>query len=572
MNNKKVKLSMKMEILAITLLPLFVLTVVLTIYSVNSMRASLQEEALDGLKDVCYSIDAAYSVVDEGDYVLEGENLKKGEFDITENEEIIDSFVKESDVEITLFYGDTRRATSLVDSKTGKKILGTKASSEVVDQVVKQKNEYASSNLTINDQNYYAYYIPLKNSDGTAVGMVFAGKATEKIDGIIQTKIISILLIALVLLVAAGIVALIVSSRIGKAVRKAEVMLDMLSHGDLTAEVDPKLLKRKDELGIMCQALKGLMEKLKGILGNVKQSSDVLAVSNNDLNEFASHTSDAVNDVSHAVDDISQGAVSQAEDIENATLQVNDMGTAIEKIVAKVETLNQKSEEMELAKSDAEYIITQLSESSERTQEAVSKIEHQVTLTNESVTKIQDAVTLISSIAEETNLLSLNASIEAARAGDAGKGFAVVATQIQKLAEESNSSAASIAEIIDILAKESQDTVKAMNSMLQIIDEQQKKLQETKDRFQAVSEGIQSSRNEIKEIRDDSERCDSARVKVTDVISNLSAVSEENAAATQETTASMQELNSTMSILATKADELGSLAKDLEEDMRFFQL
>lgn len=572
MNNKKVKRSMKMEILAITLLPLFVLTVVLTIYSVNSMRASLQEEALDGLKDMCYSIDAAYSVVDEGDYVLEGENLKKGEFDITENEEIIDSFVKESDVEITLFYGDTRRATSLVDSKTGKKILGTKASSEVVDQVVKQNNEYSSSNLTINDQNYYAYYIPLKNSDGTAVGMVFAGKATEKIDGIIQTKIISLLLIALVLLIAAGIVALIVSSRIGKAVRKAEVMLDMLSHGDLTVEVDPKLLKRKDELGIMGQALKGLMEKLKGILGNVKQSSDVLAVSNNDLNEFASHTSDAVNDVSHAVDDISQGAVSQAEDIENATLQVNDMGTAIEKIVAKVETLNQKSEEMELAKSDAEYIITQLSESSERTQEAVSKIEHQVTLTNESVTKIQDAVTLISSIAEETNLLSLNASIEAARAGDAGKGFAVVATQIQKLAEESNSSAASIAEIIDILAKESQGTVKAMNSMLQIIDEQQKKLQETKDRFQAVSEGIQSSRNEIKEIRDDSERCDSARVKVTDVISNLSAVSEENAAATQETTASMQELNSTMSILATKADELGSLAKDLEEDMRFFQL
>lgn len=572
MNKKKVKLSMKTEILTITLLPLFVLTTVLAIFSINAMRTSLQEEALDGLKDVCYSIEAAYSAVDEGDYALEGENLKKGEFDITENEEIIDSFVKESDIEITLFYGDTRRATSLVDSSTGEKILGTKASSEVVDMVIKQKNEYSSSNLNINNQNYYAYYIPLRNSDGSAVGMVFAGKPTENIDSIIQTKVISILLIALVLFVLAGAVVLIIASRIGKAVRKAETMLDMLSQGNLTAEVDPKLLKRKDELGIMCQSLKGLMEKLKGILGDVKQSSDVLAVSNNDLNEFASHTSDAVNDVSHAVDDISQGAVSQAEDIENATLQVNDMGTAIEKIVAKVETLNQKSEEMELAKSDAEYIITELSESSERTYEAVTKIERQVNLTDESVTKIQDAVALISSIAEETNLLSLNASIEAARAGDAGKGFAVVATQIQKLAEESNSSAASIVEIIDNLARESQDTVKAMRSMQQIIDEQQKKLQETKDRFQAVSEGIQSSRNEIKEIRDDSELCDNARVKVTDVIQNLSAVSEENAAATQETTASMQELNSTMSVLATKADELGTLAKDLEEDMRFFQL
>lgn len=572
MNKKRIKLSMKTEILTITLLPLFILTAVLAIFSINTMRTSLQDEALDGLKDVCYSIDAAYSAVDEGDYILEGENLKKGNFDITENEEIIDSFVKESDVEITLFYGDTRRATSLVDSSTGEKLLGTKASTEVVDIVVKQKNEYSSSNLNIKDQNYYAYYIPLKNSDGSVAGMIFAGKPTDKIDGIIQSKIISILLIALVVFVLAGAVVLIIASRIGKAVRKAETMLSMLSQGDLTAEVDPRLLKRNDELGIMCQSLKGLMEKLKGILGDVKQSSDVLAVSNNDLNEFASHTSDAVNDVSHAVDDISQGAVSQAEDIENATLQVNDMGTAIEKIVAKVETLDQTSEEMELAKSDAEYIITELSESSERTYEAVTKIERQVNLTDESVTKIQDAVALISSIAEETNLLSLNASIEAARAGDAGKGFAVVATQIQKLAEESNSSAASIVEIIDNLARESQDTVKAMKSMQQIIDEQQKKLQETKDRFQAVSKGIQSSRNEIKEIRDDSERCDNARVKVTDVIQNLSAVSEENAAATEETTASMQELNSTMSVLATKADELGNLAKDLEEDMNFFQL
>lgn len=232
MNKKKVKLSMKTEVLTITLLPLLVMAVVLAIFSANSMRTSLQEEALEGLKDVCYSIKSAYSTVDEGDYVLEAENLKKGEFNITENEEMIDSFAEESDVEITLFYGDTRRATSLVDGESGEKILGTKASSEVVDQVVKQKNEYSSSELMINGQNYYAYYIPLENSDGSAVGMIFAGKASEKIDSYIQTKVISILLIALALFIIAGVVALLIAGRIGKAVRKAENMLDMLSQGD----------------------------------------------------------------------------------------------------------------------------------------------------------------------------------------------------------------------------------------------------------------------------------------------------------------------------------------------------
>ena len=227
---------------------------------------------------------------------------------------------------------------------------------------------------------------------------------------------------------------------------------------------------------------------------------------------------------------------------------------------------------MEQANSEADVIITELSESSERTIEAVGRIERQVNLTDESVTKIEEAISLISSIAEETNLLSLNASIEAARAGEAGKGFAVVATQIQKLAEESNASAASITEVIDHLAHESRNTVDAMNEMQTIINEQQEKLQATKNKFEGVSAGIQTSRSEVKVIKTDTEKCDVARVKVTDVIQNLSAVSEENAAATEETMSAVQELNAAMDLLSAKADDLKAVAQNLEEDMNFFQI
>lgn len=572
MNTKKVKISIKWEIIGLTLVPLVLLAVIITLYSMNALKDSLEEEALSGLEDVCHSVDAAYSALDDGDYVMDGDELKKGDFNVTKNDELIDSFVEVSDVEITLFYGDTRRATSLVDATTKQKILGTQASQEVTDQVVNKKEDFSSTSLTINNQSFYAYYIPMKNPDGSVVGMVFAGKPSEKVDAMIRTKTMGMLGISLGLLVIAALAVLFIANKLGKAVRKTGVMLNTLSQGDLSIQVDEKLLKRKDELGIMGSSLQELMNKLKGIIGDMKKSADVLAKSGQEMNELADQTNTTVTDISRAMDDVSKGAISQAEDIEEATNSVGEMGESIGKIVTQVDVLNDTSEHMEQAKSEADLIITELSESSERTFEAVNRIEKQVKLTDESVTKIEEAISLISSIAEETNLLSLNASIEAARAGEAGKGFAVVATQIQKLAEESNASATSITEVIDHLAEESRNTVDAMNEMQAIIQEQQEKLHDTKNKFEGVSAGIQTSRSEVKDIKTDTGNCDVARVKVTDVIQNLSAVSEENAAATEETMSAIQELNAMMDLLAAKSDDLKALAQKLEDDMNFFQI
>lgn len=572
MEKKKVKVSMKVEIIILTLLPLVLLSVITSLYSVNSLRSSLQEEALEGLKDVCISVDSAYNALDSGDYSLDGENLMKGQYNITQNQTIMDDFGGRSEADITLFFGDTRRATSLKNNKTGEKIVGTKASDAVIEAVLKKQEEYSSTDVVINEKDYYAYYMPLKNSDGSVIGMVFSGKPCEKIDSLIRMKTIGIVGMAVIVLILAAVAVFFVANRIGKAIRRAEVLLDNLSEGDLSITIDERLLKRKDELGLMARALEELGVRLRGIMENLKQSSLVLAESSRELNDFSGRTHESSGEISRAVDDISHGAVSQAEEIEEATVHVGNMGTSIKGIVEKVKNLNTTAEEMEKSKKDAETIINELAQSSDRTYEAVERIEKQVNLTDESVTKIQDAVTLISSIAEETNLLSLNASIEAARAGEAGKGFAVVATEIQKLAEESNTSASAIADVINRLATESQNTVEAMNHMQTIIDEQQTKLAETRERFGEVSSGIQSSMSGISDIRADSRVCDEARVKVTDVIQNLSAVSQENAAATEETTASMEELNKTMGILSEKSDELGALARDIEEDLNFFKL
>lgn len=572
MNDKKMQVSIKIKVLSAALIPLVVAVVVISCFATFSLRQGMQSEALDGLRKLCHSVDAAYAAISDGDYTMAGDHLKKGDYDITENESTIDSFVKDSEADITLFYGDTRRATSLLDAKSGQRILGTQASDTVIETTLKGGQEYTSTNIIINDKNYYAVYIPLKNSAGSTVGMVFAGQPSENIDETIFTRVISIVVISLIFAIGAAIVGFLVVSRICTLINRTGVLLSKLSEGDLTMQLDEKLTARRDELGVMTRALQALIGKLKDVISDIKGMSDVLSESSNDLKDFASSTNSAADEISRAVEDMSQGSVSQAEDVENATVQVSEMSSSIEQIVDEISTLYSNSEKMDKAKNDSEKIVSELSASSDQTFDAVKRIENQVKLTDESVTQIQQAVALITSIAEETNLLSLNASIEAARAGEAGKGFAVVASQIQKLAEESNSSASSIADVIETLSHESKNTVDAMNNMHDIIINQQQKLIETEKGFKEVGNGIQSSIAQIDEIRSDSEKVDEARSRITDIIQNLSAISEQNAAATEETSASMEELNSTMTILADKSEQLEDIAVKMNNDLQFFKI
>lgn len=568
----KAKISIRMEIFAVTLIPLVLLAVVITTYTVHSMRTSLAEQTISGLKDLSNSVKGAYDTLDRGKYEMNGNYLRKGEYEITKNESMLDSFVADSDVEVSLFFGDTVAATSMTSHKTGEKIRGEKAPAEVVKKVIEEKEEYMDNNALVNDLYYYAYYAPLKNPGGDVIGMILTVKPVESTDEMIQENTIAILILAAILFVFAAVLVLLIASRIGRAVRRAGWLLDDISQGDLTVSIDSRMMKRKDELGLMAKALRGLMDELHNFLADLKNSSIVLSEAGQELNNFAGNTKITVNEVTMAVEDISQGALTQVEDFEKATQQVNAMGTTIDQIVEEVGVLYQTSESMELSKGEAEGIIEELSDSSEKTYEAVKMIENQVNLTDESVNKIQESVKLISSIAEETNLLSLNASIEAARAGDAGKGFGVVATEIQKLAEESNRSAATIGEVIRNLAAESRNTVDAMEHMHNIIHEQQQKLSQTKRKFQDVSDGIQSSMSKIKDIRTGSTACDDARENVTEVIRNLSSVTEQNASATEQTTASMDNLNTTVGVLAEKADQLETLAEKIRENLEFFKL
>ncbi|MBP3611100.1 MAG: cache domain-containing protein [Lachnospiraceae bacterium] len=567
---KKKGLSLVVKLIMLAVIPVLLTGAVVTLVGVNSLTNGMGTTKLEDLGFMAQSVSVAYDALDGGEYYLDGDNLMKGDLNITEQTALLDSFMASSNVEVTFFYGDTRRATTILNA-SGNRIVGTAATEAVYEAVVGRGELYEANNVPINGEQYYAAYLPLKNGS-EVIGMLFCGAPQTEVEAFISSKAAAMITAFVVVLVVCVVFVSISVFSLAKGLKAAERAVTGLSEGNLSVEIDEKSRKRGDELGDMVRGVAELKERLTAVVSRIRTASDDLFKAGNEVNTMAAEINMSTEEISNAVNDIAKGASSQAEEIEVASGRINEMGTVIEHIVESVAVLDETSGNMKRSGDDSLQIVHDLSGSNDRTMDAVDRISRQIYATNESANKISEAVELITDIASQTNLLSLNASIEAARAGDQGRGFAVVADQIRSLAEQSGSSASHITSIINDLLKDSEQTVKVMQEVQAIVNEQRAKLEETKNQFANVATGIEQSRTETNGIKGQTEICDTARVTIVDIISNLSAISEENAASSEETTASMAELSSTIGTLADSAEQLQKISGVLEEEMKFFKL
>lgn len=569
---KKRNGKIRTKLILMIILPIIISSLLLNGISAINLKNKMFAKSEDGVRLLCEGVKAAYDSIDSGDYHYEEDGLYKGDYNINEHQEEFDAFVGDNDVALTLFYGDTRRVTTLVDAQTKERIVGTTASQEVVDTVLKKGQEFSSYNITINNRPYLAIYLPLKNSDGSVVGAVFVGQPYKDVQSAISRSILINTLICFVLCMISLIIVMVEANGLTNIIKSVQGALSAMAEGNVDVEVSERALARNDELGSMADATMVLSGRLKDTLGKIIDTTKKLSEHGNSLENMASMTSMTTEEISHAVEEVSRGAITQAEDVDNATVEVTSIGEMIQSIVSSANNLQGFAESMRDADVASETIIEELAVSSDQTKEAMNKIAQSVHNTNNSVKKIQEAVDLITEIAEQTGMLALNANIEAARAGEAGRGFVVVASEISKLAEESSQSARTIEMIIQQLSADSKQSVVIMKELEQTMDLQQRKLQETKKCFHDVTVGIDNSNGETATIYTRAKDCDRNKVRIMDSIQNLSATSEQNAASTQETTASMEELNATICELAQSAKDLQTLATELEELASFFHI
>ena len=373
-------------------------------------------------------------------------------------------------------------------------------------------------------------------------------------------------------LVFYSIIGFLIAAIIVKPIEKATKMIVKISELDFTdrENLQASLNRRKDETGVMAKAIVTLRKELADVIRSITGQSVELHDASNAMNNSAYETSQSVDQVEKAINEIAQGATSQAQETQTATENVILMGNMIEETNNEVEKLRNNARSMRDSGDKALNILAELNNINQKTKEAIQTIYEQTNMTNESALKIKEATDIITDIAEETNLLSLNASIEAARAGEQGRGFAVVASQIQKLAEQSNDSARQIADIINLLITDSEKTVETMEDVKAVIEQQNEHVINTGKAFMEVKTGIDSSVESVREITAKTKQLDDARVKVVDVVQNLTAIAEENAASTEETSASASEVGAIMGTISDNAQQLNTIADELKNSIKQF--
>jgi len=419
---------------------------------------------------------------------------------------------------------------------------------------------------------YAAYYIATDEASGQKAIVV----ATVDEDEIMasQKKLTTIsTVVGIVVLIAAVAIGFVVASFIANPIVNITNVINKTGDLDFTKDdTADRLSVRKDETGLMARAVKTMTGKMVGVVADIKQQGEDLKKASTNLNGAAAETSATVEQVEKAVSEIADGATSQAEETQKATESIILMGNMVEETNTEVSNLSEVASVMKESGDSATEILEALSQINEKAKGSIDVIYEQTNTTNSSANKIREATTLITSIAEETNLLSLNASIEAARAGEQGRGFAVVASQISKLAEQSNESARQIESIIDSLIADSAKSVETMEEVQKIMEEQAEKVDQTVEVFGKVKEGISTSITSVSNIAEKTKKLDEARITVVDVVQNLTAIAEENAASTQETSSSVADVTGIVLNISKDANDLDDIAFKLQEQVELFTI
>lgn len=388
----------------------------------------------------------------------------------------------------------------------------------------------------------------------------------------LHSMIVKCIVGGILALVIWGTIIFVFAVLIVKPIKKTTAMVAKLAELDFTDKdgVQEVLNRRKDETGIMGRAIGVLRDELTGALKEISNQSLQLHDASGTMNNSAKETAQAVDQVELAISEIAQGATAQAQETQSATENVIIMGSMIEETNAEVESLRDNARTMRSAGEKAMSILAELNKINQKTREAIEEIYEQTNTTNVSALKIKEATDMITDIAEETNLLSLNASIEAARAGEQGRGFAVVASQIQKLSEQSNESARQIAEIINLLITDSERTVETMEDVKMVISKQNEYVKNTESAFKEVKAGIDKSIESVHMISGKTRELNESRIKVVDIVQDLTAIAEENAASTQETSASAAEVGAIMGNISENANHLNQIADELNSNIGHF--
>ena len=535
--NAKKKFKLKSILIMLALIPLITAVVVIALASYRIMMTSLKDSTREQLIVASKALREYY------------------EYDIVNNNDLVDGFIryKSTGVDLTLFKGNIRFMTTILDSN-GKRIEGTPAS-DAVWKAVSAGKDYYSDNVLINGITYHVYYMPIKFAN-KVYGMAFSGKPATEIHEAQRKIFLAIASVSCVLLLIFSVVTLIVARNVANPLREVAERIEKLLDTDLDATINSK--SNIYETAQLIGAAEQLSRVLNDVIGKIRSSAYSLTDTVKSTAEMVKESSFSAGQIAESMQDLAKTTTTMAISVKSINDNVNNMGNVIEQAVKNVDNLNKSSGNMNDANKEALECIKDVTASSHKSSSAIDIIQGKIKATNEAIVRISEMVNIIASIASQTNLLSLNAGIEAARAGDAGKGFGVVAAEIKKLAEQSNESANKIREIVEEIESLSSECVENAENVKALIVEEGELLSDTHKKFDDLKSEITTQLEAIKNT-------------ILGEINDLAAISEETSATNEEVAASIEGIAENVKTVSEDTDTMNDLAGTLKEAMAYFK-
>lgn len=450
-----------------------------------------------------------------------------------------------------------------------KEKVGQPVENAVIKGVVQQLQDGKKPGTAVVEYDFdgttkYSAYTILNNENI----LVLTADESEALAGITTVTGVAVGISAIVVLLAI-IICFILGRRLMRPLVKVSTIIEEIANGDINADFG-MVKETNDEIGLIIEKMKELTQSLGNIVGKIRNSSDTMSANSYELNDTSSQTLAANNEISKAVEDVAEGSTGMAASISKINENLLEMSNETKDINESVNEIRNQTVAVQDSSKIMNDKIKSMQNSSQKMDDGISAISKRIETVNTTVDKVSNIVSVIEEISSETNLLSLNASIEAARAGDAGKGFAVVAQEIRVLSDNTNTELENIKQIISSLVEECRYCVQASGTIVDDNAKQKEEIKAVLDEFGSLDEQIQKTAEKADEI----EELVTAMIELNDDITkssnSLTDVSAANAAATEEMNANIEELNAMMNGVSEMAGNMNDESDGLKEALSFF--
>nr|WP_189319334.1 methyl-accepting chemotaxis protein [Bacillus atrophaeus] len=563
--NMRFKLGTKILCMVLTIILLFSVSVGTVIIKdiTNSLKKMATEKAKGDLALSNRYIDDVIT----GDWNIKHNELYKGDTPINNNEKIVDMLGEKTGDTITIFKEDTRVATNVI--KDGERAVGTQASPEVTDAVLKGGREfYGEANVA--GSVYQTAYQPLKDKDGAIIGMLYTGANQNILTSLTQSLFTQFAIVLTAAIILSIILVLLFTRRINKRLNALKGAFEGAENGDFTIEITDR---SSDELADLSVCYNNMRKTLSKTIQTVQQSAVQLASSSQQLAAGAEETNQASEKITEAVQHIANTSDFQMTKVVNSE-------KSLEQAVADIQYITEKAlsiaEQGQYAQDKAEVGGKEIAD----TQNQMDTIHHSIQKSGEMIQRLDDhskqigqILSVITQIADQTNLLALNAAIEAARAGEHGKGFAVVADEVRKLAEESQRSTGQISELITEIQSDMNQSALSIETVKTEAIEGVSMIQRTGEVFKEIvsatkeiSVGISGLSSATQNISASTQEIAASFTENTAAIKESTENSQQAAALTEEQFAAMQEITAASDTLSDLAGELNAIINEFKID------